>query len=67
MNHVKYIPQRKQALFDGVDAKDIDTQSGVTARNMVKNYEIISTVWTRSCMISTASKRSFSTFCTVWC
>lgn len=41
MSHVEH-NATQQALFDGVDAKKIDTSSGVTAQNMVKNYEIIS-------------------------
>lgn len=41
MNHVRHTTTQ-QALFDGVDVKAINTESGVTAQNMVKNYEIIS-------------------------
>lgn len=41
MNHVDH-KTTQQDLFDGVDTKAIDTSSGVTAQNMVKNYEIIS-------------------------
>ena len=29
-------------LFDGEDTKEIDVSSGVTAENMVKNYETVS-------------------------
>ncbi len=43
MNHVDH-RSTQQALFDGVESKAIDTNSGVTAQNMVKNYEIISNV-----------------------
>ena len=43
MNHVGHKTTQK-ALFDGVDPKGIDTTTGVTAQNMVKNYETIS-VW----------------------
>ena len=42
MNHVGH-SEAQRALFDGSDTKTIDTQSGVTAQNMVKNYEVIST------------------------
>ena len=41
MNHV-YHREAQQALFDGVEARQIDTSSGTTAQNMVRNYEIIS-------------------------
>lgn len=41
MNHVEH-KTVQQALFDGVDSKAIDTKSGITAQNMVKNYETIS-------------------------
>lgn len=41
MNHVAH-KAAQQALFDGVDTKVIDTSSGITAQNMVKNYETIS-------------------------
>lgn len=42
MNHIRHTTTQ-QALFDGdKELKDIDTSSGVTAQNMVKNYEIIS-------------------------
>lgn len=41
MNHVGH-RAAQEALFDGVDTKAINTESGVTAQNMVKNYEIIS-------------------------
>ena len=42
MNHVGH-KTTQQDLFDGMNPKDINTASGVTAQNMVKNYEIIST------------------------
>ena len=43
MNHIGH-KAAQQGLFDGVkDAKKIDTSSGITAENMVKNYGIIST------------------------
>jgi len=41
MNHIAHT-STQQALYDGIDPKAIDTSSGITARNMVKNYEIIS-------------------------
>ena len=41
MNHVGH-KMTQQALFDGVDTKAIDTKSGITAQNMVRNYETIS-------------------------
>ena len=41
MNHVGH-KQAQQALFDGDDPKTIDTSSGITAQNMVRNYETIS-------------------------
>jgi uncharacterized protein with ParB-like and HNH nuclease domain len=41
MNHIGHSPAQ-QALFDGVDTKKVDTSSGLTAQNMVKNYETIS-------------------------
>src|SRR5437762_287904 len=40
MNHIGH-KAALQALFDGVDMKTIDTSSGITAQNMVKNYETI--------------------------
>ncbi len=41
MNHVGH-SSAQQALFDGVDTKKVNTSSGLTAQNMVKNYETIS-------------------------
>jgi uncharacterized protein with ParB-like and HNH nuclease domain len=41
MNHVGH-SAAQQALYDGEDTKKIDTGSGITAQNMVKNYETIS-------------------------
>ena len=41
MNHVGHTATQ-QALLEGVDTKKIDTRSGATAQNMVKNYETIS-------------------------
>jgi hypothetical protein len=40
MNHVGHTTVL-QALFDGLDTKTIDVSSGITAQNMVKNYETI--------------------------
>ncbi len=41
MNHVRHI-QVLQGLMEGALARSIDTKSGVTAVNMVKNFEVIS-------------------------
>ena len=41
MNHVGH-RTTQQALYDGVDSKIIGTESGITAQNMVKNYETVS-------------------------
>lgn len=38
-NHISTL----NALYDGISLKEIDTSSGITSQNMVKNYEIIST------------------------
>ncbi len=38
MNHVGH-SAAQQALFDGTDTKEIGTESGITAQNIVKNYE----------------------------
>jgi uncharacterized protein with ParB-like and HNH nuclease domain len=46
INHVNHSAVQ-QALFDGADTKTIDTSSGITAQNLVKNYEIISTLLDR--------------------
>jgi uncharacterized protein with ParB-like and HNH nuclease domain len=40
MNHAGHTAAL-QALFDGLDTKTIDVSSGITAQNMVKNYETI--------------------------
>ena len=42
MNHVDHHEAQK-GLFDGEDTRTIDTSSGITAENMVRNYETIST------------------------
>jgi len=57
MNHVGH-GAVQQALYDGVDTKEIDTTSGVTAQNMVGNYDIISTWLDRELK----DKHSFETF-----
>jgi hypothetical protein len=57
MNHVGHSAVQ-QALFDGDETKKIDTSSGITAQNMVKNYETIST-WLDDGL---TDKRSFETF-----
>jgi len=41
MNHVNH-QQVQQSLFEGKDAKTIDVSSGITAYNMVANYQTIS-------------------------
>ncbi len=41
MNHVGH-KTSQQELYDGHDLKTIDVSSGITAQNMVKNYETIS-------------------------
>ncbi|HEV3439274.1 MAG TPA: DUF262 domain-containing protein, partial [Gemmata sp.] len=48
----------QQALFDGKDTGDIDTTSGITAQNMVSNYEIISAWLDRELK----DKHTFETF-----
>jgi uncharacterized protein with ParB-like and HNH nuclease domain len=40
MNHVGH-KTTQQALFNGVDTATINTNSGITAENMVRNYETI--------------------------
>lgn len=42
MNHIGH-RAAQQGLYDGHDRKTIDVSSGITAQNMVKNYETIST------------------------
>ncbi len=44
MNHVGHGATQKR-LYDGDDTKTIDVGSGITAQNMVKNYETISAVF----------------------
>ncbi|MGE3467875.1 MAG: DUF262 domain-containing protein, partial [Pyrinomonadaceae bacterium] len=41
MNHVRHL-EVLEKLMDGADPSNIDTTSGITADNMVKNYAIIS-------------------------
>jgi uncharacterized protein with ParB-like and HNH nuclease domain len=41
MNHVGH-KSTQQALFEGMESKAIDTSSGISAQNMVTNYETIS-------------------------
>ena len=43
MNHVQHL-QVLQGLMDGEPAESIDTSSGITAVNMIKNYDVISRV-----------------------
>jgi len=62
MNHVGH-KATQQALFEGADTKMIDTSSGITAQNMVKNYETISA----SLDEALTSKRCFETFVFIFC
>lgn len=57
MNHVGH-KSTQQDLFDGKEAKDIDTTSGITAENMVKNYQTISAFIDKKLK----GKHSFETF-----
>ncbi len=57
MNHIGHRPAQ-QALFDGVDTTSINTDSGITAQNMIKNYITISTVLD----MELKDKRCFETF-----
>lgn len=57
MNHVDH-RSTQQALFDGLESKDINTDSGVTAQNMVKNYDLISNVLDKEL----SDKHCFETF-----
>jgi uncharacterized protein with ParB-like and HNH nuclease domain len=57
MNHVDH-KAVQQALFDGIETKTVDTSSGITAQNMVTNYETISTHLDRELK----DKRCFETF-----
>lgn len=41
MNHVRHL-QVLKGLMDGEDPSTIDTSTGITAANMVKNYQLIS-------------------------
>ncbi len=41
MNHVRHL-QVLEGLMDGCDPSSIDISSGITAANMVKNYQLIS-------------------------
>lgn len=57
MNHIGH-RTAQQALFDGVDTKSINTDSGITAQNMIKNYMTISTFLDKELK----DKRCFETF-----
>ena len=57
MNHVGH-KTTQQALFDGAEPKSIDTTSGITAENMVRNYQTISAKLDREL----PDKRCFETF-----
>ena len=41
MNHVRY-KSTQQALYNGAPLKEAPTETGITAQNMVKNYQTIS-------------------------
>ena len=41
MNHVKHTPTQ-QALFSGEPVEDVQAETGITAQNMVQNYQTIS-------------------------
>jgi len=57
MNHVGH-KTAQQALFEGADTESIDITSGITAQNMVANYETISTFLDKELK----DKHSFETF-----
>lgn len=57
MNHVGHNATQR-ALFDGVDSKTIDVSTGITAANMVKNYDTISALLDKEL----SNKRCFETF-----
>jgi hypothetical protein len=57
MNHVGH-KDAQQALYDSDGPIDVDTSSGITARNMVANYATISTFLEKRL----PDKRSFETF-----
>lgn len=57
MNHIVH-KKTQEDLFDGAEPKTINTGSGLTARNMVRNYEIISTFLNKELQ----NKHSFETF-----
>ncbi len=57
MNHVGH-KTAQQALFDGQDPKTIDVSSGITAQNMVRNYDTIG-AWLEK---ELADRHQFETF-----
>lgn len=57
MNHAGH-ESAQQALYEDQDPKTIDVSSGITAQNMVKNYEVISTWLDRKI----TSRHCFETF-----
>jgi Protein of unknown function DUF262 len=57
MNYIGH-KEAMQALFDGQDTRTINTDSGITAQNMVSNYEIISDLLNEELK----DKRCFETF-----
>ena len=66
MNHNGH-KAAQQALFDGVDTKAIDTSSGITAQNMVKNYETVCTFLDKELTDKHCFETSSSIFCTALC
>jgi uncharacterized protein with ParB-like and HNH nuclease domain len=57
MNHIGH-NETQQKLFDGTDAKKINTSSGITAQNMAANYQTISAALDRDLK----NKHCFETF-----
>lgn len=57
MNHFGH-KATQQALFEGVEAKEVPVGSGITAENMVTNYGIISAFFDKEL----AEKHKFETF-----
>jgi uncharacterized protein with ParB-like and HNH nuclease domain len=57
MNHIGH-KATQQALFDGAEPRTIDTSKGISAQNMVANYETISVFLDRELK----SKACFETF-----
>lgn len=58
MNHVRHIKVLEELYEDDSDLKSIDTSSGITAINLVSNYQVISDYLDKSL----DSKHKFETF-----